>query len=69
MYALSSIGAVFEITEIKEYPKKTIITMVWRNFKIIVTRYSCANYYVELPNGMRTRVKMRKWFPEWWWRT
>ena len=66
MYALSSIEALFEITEIKEYPKKTVFTMVWRNFKIIVTRYSCADYYMELLNGMKTRVRMRKWFPEWW---
>lgn len=69
MKALCSLGIIFDVTDVKEFPKKTIITMVWRKFKIIVTRYSCANYYVELPNGTRTRVKMRKWFPGWWWRT
>lgn len=69
MKALCSLGMIFDVTDVKEFPKKTIITMVWRKFKIIVTRYSCASYYVELPNGMRTRVKMRKWFPGWWWRT
>lgn len=68
MKVVSSLGMVFNVTEVKEFKGKTIITLVWRTVKIIVTRYKCANYFLELPNGMKSRVKIRRWFPTWRWR-
>lgn len=69
MKALSSFRVVFNVEVIKELPGKTVFEFIFNKVKLVVTRYKCATYYMELPNGNRIRVAIRKWFPEWWWRT
>lgn len=65
MNILCSLGNIFKIEEIKEFPRKTMLTIVTNRVRIIVTRYSCGDYYAKLPNGKVFRVSIRKWFPEW----
>ena len=69
MKTLSSFGVVFNVEEIYRISGKTVFTFVFNTVKLIVTRYKCADYYMELPNGKRIRIAIRKWFPEWRWRT
>lgn len=69
MKALSSFGVVFDVEVIKEFPGKTVFEFVFNMLKLVVTRYKCGAYYMMLPNGIRIRVAIRKWFPEWYWRT
>lgn len=65
MNILCTLGNIFKIEEIKEFPKKTMLTIVANRVRIIITRYSCGDYYVKLPNGKVFRVSIRKWFPGW----
>lgn len=60
-----SLGCTVSIGEIKEFPKKTTLTIVANRARIVVTRYSCGAYYFKLPNDKVFRVAIRKWFPDW----
>lgn len=60
-----SFGCSVSIVEIKEFPKKTMLTIVANRARIVVTRYSCGAYYFRLPNDKVFRVAIRKWFPDW----
>lgn len=69
MKIISSMGMIFEYDVTKETPKKTVFVLRWRGIVLKVTRYNCASYFMELPNGHKERVRIRKWFPSWWYRT
>lgn len=69
MKVLDREGRIFTVEEVKDFKYKQVFTLKWRCSVVTITRYSCCcSYFLELPNG-KTRIRIRKWFPEWWWRT
>lgn len=67
MKQLSSFGAVFDVSE-KRIGKRTMFTAKWRGCEIEITRYSRGAYYFKDNDGKLSRIRIRKWFPDWWWR-
>lgn len=70
MKFVSSSGRIYSVERIETNRSKTVFYLKWRRSKLTIMRYNCcSNYFVLFGDGNRERVKIRKLFPDWWWRS